>query len=155
MRKRLVALFVGAVSSGDRDYFAQLSETVAGAGLEQTVRFLGARSDIPDLLASSDVAVHASILPEPFGLVVVEAMALGIPIVAARFGGPSEIVTPGSGFLFDPASPSELADCLTRLARDSDLRSALEKAARIRADAFGIGRHVDAMMKLYDGITNS
>ncbi len=154
VRRRLVVLFVGAVSSTDRDYFAQLSETVAAAGLEEAVRFLGARNDVPNLLASSDVAVHASILPEPFGLVVVEAMALGIPIVAARNGGPSEIVTPDSGLLFDPASPRELADCLTRLARNSELRAAIATAARIRADAFSLDRHVDAMMALYDGITN-
>jgi glycosyltransferase involved in cell wall biosynthesis len=154
VRRRLVVLFAGAVSSGDRDYFAQLSETVAGAGLEQTVKFLGARDDVPNLLAASDVAVHASILPEPFGLVVVEAMALGIPIVAARIGGPSEIVTPDAGFLFDPASPRELADCLTRLARDPDLCAAIGKAGRIRADAFALDRHVDAMMELYDGITS-
>jgi glycosyltransferase involved in cell wall biosynthesis len=154
VRRRLVVLFVGDVSSTDRDYFAHLGETVAAAGLERTVKFLGARGDVPNLLASSDAAVHASILPEPFGLVVVEAMALGIPIVATRIGGPPEIVTPGSGLLFDPASPRELADCLTRLARDSDLRAAIGKAARIRADAFSLARHVDAMVELYDDITD-
>ena len=59
----------------------------------------------------------ASTTPEPFGLVVVEGMALGRAVIAAALGGPLETIAPGTGLLFDPTRPDLLAEQLTRLRR--------------------------------------
>lgn len=152
VRGQMTVLFVGAVSDGDRDYAAELRDTAARAGLTNAVKFLGARGDVPDLLAASDIAVHALTLPEPFGLVVVEAMALGTPVVATRIGGPAQIITPESGLLFDPESPQTLADHLSDLAANPKRRATLGSAARLRAERFGLARHVDEMMRVYDQV---
>lgn len=136
VRERLHVAFVGAAAEGDRGYKESLDEMVARWDLGPTVRFLGGRSDVPDLLNAADVALHASVKPEPFGLVVTEAMALGKAVVAANRGGPAEVVTPESGITFDAAAPEELASILVRLAGDAPLRQRMSAGARVRVNDF-------------------
>jgi L-malate glycosyltransferase len=152
VQRRLRLVFVGAVAPDAEAYAAELMATVEAAGLRDVVAFLGARTDVPDLLAAADVAVHASVRPEPFGLVVPEAMALGAAVIAARDGGPAEIVTPTTGLLFDPASPAELAAHLTALVLDPDRRHALGRAAPERAEDFSIAHHVAGNLAVYDAL---
>ncbi len=152
VRERVHVLFAGAVSEADRSYFAHLQQIVERAHLGDRVQFLGARDDVADLLAASDVAVHASILPEPFGLVIIEAMALGTPVVAARLGAPRDIVTSASGLLYDPESPRELAERLTELVLDADLRKRLGKGAIDRAKDFGVVRYISQIMAVYEKV---
>jgi glycosyltransferase involved in cell wall biosynthesis len=150
IRRRLRVLFVGDTSPDAEAYAAELAATVDAGGLGETVTFLGSRADVPDLLAATDVAIHASVEPEPFGLVVPEAMALGAAVIAARAGGPLEIVTPTTGLLFDPACPGELAAHLTLLVTDPDRRRALARAAPERAQHFSIAQHVAGNLAVYD-----
>lgn len=91
-----------------------LEARIARNGLQGAVEFLGFRSDIPDLLAAADLLVHAA-HPEPFGRVIVEAMASGKPVVAVRGGhGPAEILRDGiDGWLVAPQAPA-LADAVLR-----------------------------------------
>jgi glycosyltransferase involved in cell wall biosynthesis len=86
-------------------------------------------------------------LPEPFGLVIVEAMAMERPVVASRLGGPGEIVRDGhEGVLVDPRHPEEIAEALLRLAADPALRTRLGRAGRARAlECFGAERFVQEM----------
>jgi glycosyltransferase involved in cell wall biosynthesis len=152
VRSRIRVIFAGAVSADAERYAAELAATVDAERLGEIVSFLGARTDVPDLLAASDVAIHASIDPEPFGLVVPEAMALGNAVIAACAGGPLEIVTPTTGILFDPASPSELAAHLTALVMDPERRRALAARAPERAGDFSIARHVAGNLAVYDAL---
>ena len=70
-----------------------------------------------------DVCVHTSIEPEPFGLVITEAMLYGIPVVASDRGAPKEIVEDGlSGFLIDPEDTGKLAETIIQLLSDESLR---------------------------------
>ncbi|MBB6732564.1 glycosyltransferase family 4 protein [Cohnella zeiphila] len=80
--------------------------------------------EIPRWFAAADIAVVPSVRREAFGLVNVEAMASGLPVVASRVGGVSEVVEDGvTGLLFDPANArSELGSRITRLLRDEALR---------------------------------
>jgi glycosyltransferase involved in cell wall biosynthesis len=89
---------------------SSLEEDVKKLGLSQRVRFLGKLLAVtPKLIASLDVLVQPS-LTESFGLVVAEAMATGVPVVASRVGGVPEIVEDGvTGFLVEPQNPGELA----------------------------------------------
>lgn len=149
VRDRLVLLVAGDGDSPELPYFQSLLRLQEEHGLGDTVRFLGTRRDVPDLLAASDLAIHASVLPEPFGLVVVEAMGLGVPVIAARLGAPADVVAEGSGLLFDPSSPEELAAALTRLVEEGDTREALARGARKRAEDFSIRRTVEALESVY------
>ncbi len=96
------------------------------------IRLLGFRSDVSALMAACDLFV----LPapaEPFGLVVIEAMALGKPVIAAGAGGPLEIVANGeTGLLFEPGNSESLAAAMKQLLADADLRKRMGEAGRKR-----------------------
>lgn len=136
--ERLQVRFVGASTGADVVYREALEAKAAEVGISSRVSFIGSRSDVPAVLAAADLALHASVIAEPFGLVVPEALALGVPVVASRFGGPGEVITPETGRLFDPAKPTELADILNELVPDTEGRVRMGNAARARADAFSV-----------------
>lgn len=103
-------VLVGAPLFSEEAYEAKLKELVAELGLERRVHFLGFRKDIPALLASIDMALHTSIVAEPFGLVILEAQLAGKAVVATAAGGALEIVEHGvSGWLVPPADVDALA----------------------------------------------
>jgi len=93
-------------------------------GLDNSVDFLGYRNyeDVAELLKESTIVVVPSIWPEAFGLVNVEAMSVGRPVVACRVGGIPEIITDGeTGLLINPSDPKALADALIKLLKDPQL----------------------------------
>ena len=97
---------------------ADLEEQIRGLGLGDAVHLLGFRPDALALIAAADLFVLPS-LAEPFGLAILEAMALGKPVVATRAGGPLEIVVEGeTGLLVPPASPPALAEAILGLLSD-------------------------------------
>lgn len=152
VRSKLTVLFVGSVGPDYEGYFKELEEKVAAWGLEDAVRFVGGRTDVPDLLGASDLGLHASVLPEPFGLVVVEAMAMGIPAVATSHGGPGTVVTADTGITHSPDHPEELAEALTRLVQDPDLRLRLGANASARAEEYDARVMVQAIQQVYGEI---
>ena len=82
------------------------------------------------MLAQTDVAVHASVEPEPFGTVVAEAMTAGVAVVATQGGGVAEYVRPGETGLQVPMGDVDaLAAAIERLLRDPELRQSLSKRA--------------------------
>jgi glycosyltransferase involved in cell wall biosynthesis len=99
-----------------------------------------------------DVVLHSSVTPEPFGRVLIEAMALGKPLVAPREGGPLVIVVDGeTGLLVTPRDPHALADAVVALLDDPARRTAMGEAGRARVDAvFDIRHHVHHMERLFD-----
>jgi glycosyltransferase involved in cell wall biosynthesis len=110
----VTAILVGDALFGEQDYVKHLHERVTLLGLEQRVRFLGFRSNIPQLMAICDLVAHTSTAPEPFGRVIVEAMLCGRPVVAAQSGGAIELVEHGiNGFLVPPGEPQQLAKIIT------------------------------------------
>jgi glycosyltransferase involved in cell wall biosynthesis len=131
------AVIVGAPLFGEDEYEAHLRRLVGSLGLDDRVEFAGFQEDIPAQLARFDILVHASVIPEPFGQVVLEGMAAGLPVVASGAGGPSEVITDGrDGFLFEPGESDGLAAVLRRLAADPSLRERVGTAARARARDF-------------------
>lgn len=149
---RTTALLVGDLDSWNPSYAAELGARASAPPLGSRVRLLGARDDAADLMRAADVLVHASTSPEPLGLVVLEGMALGRPVVASRLGGPAETVAPGTGLLFDPSRPEELAAHLDRLANDPALRDALGRAGARQAERFGIEACLEATQALYEDL---
>jgi glycosyltransferase involved in cell wall biosynthesis len=146
---RMRFCFAGATAVTDAKYEEEIRDEVARAGLQDCVRFLGYRSDTPELYRAADVAVHASTSPEPFGLVVPEAMALGCAVIAASSGGPAEVIVPGTGILCDPTRPEEYAHALEQLVRDDAFREAIAEAAPARAAYFSIKRNIEGTAQAY------
>lgn len=125
----------GPQRSDEAAYFAALQQQVRSAGLDDHVRFLGSRNDVADLLAAADVLCHPNSGVEPFGLVLVEALHAGLPVVASRLGGPEEIVTDACGALVPPGDAAALATALTALLSNDVRRRELGSAGPARAAA--------------------
>ena len=112
------------------------------------LRFLGRRSDVAELIALSDVVVLPT-LSESFGLVVVEAMSLGKPVVATTVGGIPEILVDGeTGLLVPPATIEPLADAVCRVLSDPALGQWLGAAGLRRAPLFS----ADRMLRGYEAV---
>lgn len=122
---------------GEDVWEADLHELVGRLGLTDRVTFVGFVADVEGELARLDLLVHASVIPEPFGQVVVEGMAAGMPVVATDAGGPAETITHGvDGVLVAPGDADALAEAIVRLRADPAERSRLGAAAVVRARDF-------------------
>jgi glycosyltransferase involved in cell wall biosynthesis len=124
-------------------------------GLKGRVHFLGWRyrlDDIPAVMASLDVFSHTAVAPEPFGLVLIEAMAMGCPVVAARAGGPVEIVEDGvSGLLAGVGDARAHAEAICGLLANPDYRRRIATAGRARVEQnFSLRAFQDRLGRLYD-----
>jgi glycosyltransferase involved in cell wall biosynthesis len=143
----------GAVyeTEGHAGYARTLERRAEELGLLHRVRFLGARRDIPEILAALDVLVHCPTAPEPFGRVLGEAMAVGRPVVAARCGGIPEVVDDGvTGLLVEPGDTGAFASAVIRLLADPALRSRLGRAGRRRVEErFTVDAHVAGVLEAY------
>lgn len=138
---------------GDGEQRGELERRCRALGLGGTIHFTGWRQDVPEILAASDVFVMPS-LGEHFGRVLVEAMAMGKPVVATDAGGTPEIVLDGeTGLLVPPAEPEPLARAVLALLNDGARAQRLGAAGRRRAEArFSLARHAAAVEALYDEV---
>lgn len=131
-RRDLCCVMVGDIATHPNRY-ARLERLVAARGLGSVVRFVGACADMPAAYMLADAVVSASIQPEAFGRVIVEAQAMGRPVIASNHGGARETVMPGeTGFLFPPGDADALAAAIERaVSLSAEQRAAL--AARAAA----------------------
>jgi glycosyltransferase involved in cell wall biosynthesis len=145
---RLLVWMAGApVDSG---YAARLERDARAAAPAEAVRWLGHRTDVPDLLAGADIALFLPAAAEGFGLPLVEAMAAGRPVVGPDHGASREILSDGvEGHLIDPADPGALVRVVSELAESPALRERLGEAGRRRAradfDLSGMVRRFEAL----------
>jgi glycosyltransferase involved in cell wall biosynthesis/GT2 family glycosyltransferase len=144
------ALIVGSAMFGEEAFEQQLRVQCGSLGLTDRVRFDGFREDISAVLRQADVLVHASVIPEPFGQVVLEGMAAGVPVVASSAGGPAEVITDGeNGLLVPPGDVAALGQALRRLEADPNLRERLAEAGRRRAKDFDPAVVADQIAQAY------
>lgn len=120
-------------------------------GLRDRIGFTGFLEDTPSALRSLDIVVHASTRPEPFGMVLIEAMACGKPVVAALAGGAAEIIRDGEdGLGHVPGDARGLACQIARLAMDSQLRAEIGQRARCSAiERFSSSRMAERLTAIY------
>lgn len=147
-------LIVGGDPFGVQDdYEARLLELRSQPGLEGRVHWTGQIADVRPPLAAMDLFVHPG-APEPFGLVNIEAMAMGKPVVAFGHGALPEIVLhEETGLLVAPGDPTALAASVSRLLKDPIESRKMGRAGRQRVDdRFRIERTVAELDRLYQGL---
>jgi glycosyltransferase involved in cell wall biosynthesis len=145
---------VGGAVEGREEYAAEMKKLAADLGLEERMHFTGWRyqqAEMPAVYRSVDAVVLASSWPEPFGLVVLEAMAMGKPVIATNHGGPAEICVNGeTAILVPPRDPDALAAAMIDLLRDPARARRLGAAGRLRCETlYDQRRTVAAIEALY------
>lgn len=137
----------------DGGYILYLHELVKELDLEEHVIFTGYIKDILEITQLFDIAVIPS-LTEGFGRTVVEAMSLGVPVIAANVGGIPEIVEDGiSGFLVPPAEPIDLANKIIELAKDDRKRTEIGISGRQRIkEHFSVSKMMEGIQAIYEEI---
>lgn len=145
-------LIVGAPLFGEHDYERSLHALAEELEVTDCVEFLGFRDDVPAILAEADVVVHASILGEPFGQVIIEGMAAGKPVIATEGGALPEIVVPGeTGLLVPMGDAPAMAEAMAQMLGEPVRAAQMGQAGRRRVqDRFTIARTVHKMEKVYD-----
>lgn len=148
----VMVLLVGDALFGEQLYVEQLHQQVTALGLQDRVRFLGFRSDVPQLMAACDLIAHTSIAPEPLGRVIVEAMLCQRPVVAAAAGGALELIDHGqTGWLSPPDDARKLADVISTCYGDPVAAGAIAQQARQRAqqrfNLKGITQQIDQVLQ--------
>jgi glycosyltransferase involved in cell wall biosynthesis len=123
----------GAQRPAEAAYQESLGETARRLGVAERVRFLGDRRDVRRLLAAADIHCQVNLRPEPFGIAYIEALAAGLPVIAADAGGAAEIVDRTCGVLAPVGDVDAVAAALDRLIADRPLRARLAAAAPGRA----------------------
>jgi len=123
----------GVQRPSEEQYLRGVKQAARKRGVFDRVRWLGERQDVAALLAAADLYCQPNLLPEPFGMVFVEALAAGLPVVTSRSGGALEIVDESCGRLVEANDRIALASTLRALIEDRVLRLQLAAAAPERA----------------------
>ena len=143
-------VLVGAALFGEDEFEARLHTLAGELGLADRVEFRGFRADIWPELARLDMLVHATLIPEPFGQVVLEGMAARVPVLATDAGGPAEIITHDvNGILYPLGDEGELAEALRALSEDPARRARLADAGSASLAAYHPDRVAMQLEQVY------
>ena len=147
-------LIVGCPDSGHECFLDELKALAKSEGVEDRVVFAGFCLEVAPVLSAVDVNVHSSSQPEPFGIVVIEALASGKPIIATRAGGPLDSVTDKVDGLLVPLEDSDaMAAALLELYQDRDKVAAMGSAGQAKAaEMFGVDRYAEEMQGVFDAL---
>lgn len=153
-RGNVHGIVVGKTAKGAEAYERTIRTFLAENGMEERLRLLGYRSDIPQLLNAMDIFVHTSVEPEPFGRVILEAMAMRKPIVSISSGGPVELITHGdSGFLVPMGDHEAVAGAVEECLADMSMAEAMgEKAYQRIRDNFTLEHMVKGVERVYEEV---
>lgn len=145
VRARLVLI-------GDGPERGRVEEVAAEEGVSERVIFLGKQESVAELLACADLFLLPS-SHESFGLVALEAMACGVPVIATRVGGVPEVVPDGvAGYLAEVGDVDGMADASVALLSDSERWLAASEAARDAASRFGVDHVIPQYVRYYEEV---
>lgn len=146
-------LFVGASTSPL--YSQELFTKIDQYDLANKVIFTGIRHDIPEILSASDLFILPS-RSEGMGAALVEAMATGLPCIATRSGGMSEVIEHGqNGLLFDRENAEDLADNILSILSNPDLNSQFSQMAKQNLQKYEISTYVNIVISHYENLLNN
>ena len=150
----LVCLFVGAAVAVDQQFKQRLDGLIMEIGLLDNIRFTGYQRDVPSFVNLMRFMIHASTVPEPFGMVVLEAMALKKAVIGSRAGGVIEMVTDGETGFTTPAgdAPALAARMLDLLADESRTTEMGRRGHRRVVEHFSLRRYANDVQASYDAI---
>ncbi|MEZ0123224.1 MAG: glycosyltransferase family 4 protein [Candidatus Reddybacter sp.] len=153
----LKMLIIGGTPDDCIPYEKRLKQRVQQEGLESTVIFTGHVRDMPQVYNGLNVVVSASTSPEPLGTVVIEAMALGRPLIGPDHGGAAEMMEhEKTGLLFEPGNALSLAANIDGFFNSPEKCNQLSTAARQHALAtFAVETHTHAVQTLYSSIVGA
>ena len=150
-RPGVMCVLVGS-HQGRQHYAEELERQAVRLGIGGQVRLAGPCDDMPAALCLSEVVVHASTRPEAFGRVVIEAQAMGCPVIASNLGGPVETVRHGdTGWLVPPNNAAALATAIA-VALDLDPAERVALGARARASVPTVRAMQDATLDVYEAV---
>jgi glycosyltransferase involved in cell wall biosynthesis len=134
---------------GDGPLFPVIKKQVSDLQLNSCVQLVGARDDVPQLLAASDIYVSSSIW-EGLPMAILEAMMAGLPIIATNVGDIPRMVTPDIGILVPPRQPNKIVEGLDRLTQAPKLRHKMGMAAQEHAiKNFSADKWIDRIVNVY------
>lgn len=154
--KNVHFLIVGSAVAGQENLVEDLRHKIAQSSVGAHVHILAFTHDVWSVWDASDIAVVPSTEPEPFGMVAIEAMASGKPVVVAAHGGLLDIVEDGvSGLQFKANNAGKFADAMEKLLLSADLRNQMGLAGKQRQEAvFSLHSQVESTAKLLHTITS-
>lgn len=139
--------------AGDPVYTRKLKDRVAELGLGDKVLFIGNEPEIEKPLRAADIFVAPYLWPEAFGLSVLEAMTVGLPVAGSISGGITELLGEGKcGLLFERENTQALAGCLVRFSRDASLRASMGTKARRAAEEYSSLKMCERVQAVYDRV---
>lgn len=143
--------FAGSAYTGEEYLEQELQEYIDGKGLQDVVTLCGHISDMDQFYGGLDLFVLPSVQPEPFGLVVIEAMEYGIPVIATNHGGPVEIIHDKvDGYLVDHKECTEMAQRILELLKDVKLREYLgANGQKKKRELFSVEKMVRCMEDVF------
>lgn len=144
---------VGGSSETYREYENELKKLVHEKNIKNVV-FTGQRDDIPNVMRSLDLIVHASVNPDPYPNVVLEGMAAGKPVIATNMGGPVEMIENyKTGLLIPPNDSAILANRIIELLSNKELSSSIgDEAKRVAFERYSIENHVKQIEDVYEKV---
>jgi len=147
-------LIVGDAIFGETAVKQKVKKLIIDMGLTDYCIMTGWRNDIPDILKETDILVHTSSSPEPFGLILLEGMTMGKPVIATDAGGVTEIVVNGiTGLLVRPADSNAIAEAVIYLLSNPNEAEKMGKAGLDRVERlFDIGLMIKKIGIVYDEI---
>lgn len=136
---------------------SELQQEADRVGVGNRLGFTGFVEDVASAMRSLDIVVHASTSPEPFGMVIIEAMACGKPVIASQAGGASELFVDGENALGHPPGDAEfLSRQICRLASDAQLRRRLGEAGRATVERLFHGKRLaQELVAAYRSVSGS
>ena len=147
-------LIIGDTANSESSYLERLKTIIKDLDIEENIIFTGYQSNVSDHMNAMDIVVHTSILPEPFGRVLIEAMALSKPLIGSRDGAVVEIIDEGkTGLMFEPGNSADLAQAITSLLEKPEYARELGINGRTRLDEeFHINKNIEKTQNMYQSL---
>lgn len=140
---------------GDGSYKTELFNMTKRLQLEEYIQFIGwvENKDLDTHYEKASIVVVPSVWVETFGIVILEAMSAGRPVIGTNVGGIPEIIDDEvNGFLVEPQNPEQIAEKVIKLFLDGKLLKELGRSARKKAEEFSVEKHVEKLEKVYEEI---